>query len=349
MAAVPGTPHFKTNQIVTSIIVASGASGNSSRLMIVDSTSMSGTSGAVNSLSFLTTSVGNDVFLYVSGSKNTRGNSSNGVTVLAGDVVISGTLYPVGTINGYTSGSTISNHSGTHIPGGNDFIVPYDTFAVRARLPANSNYLGIGTFDNFGWSVSPAGVVTFNQRCYKRHLSADGNNGTAIGGYNGNSSTNILQCSTAMSWTAYFFFKVDSVSNIRLINKISNSTSVDTVAGGNNSVAIRFRPDTGDSGFVFMTVDNAGLTSSQGMGVSLVASTSYVAKITWDGTNAGGSIATLQSGGNVGTFSTAIHITSSLPDSTLGLSPSCGAWVDGAPGFSQQWYVGGVEGWFAST
>ena len=80
---------FKANQIRTSKIIASGSNISSGvpSLLIYSASDASDFDGSFPAA--MTTNVGTDVFLFVSGSKNNR----SGVTLFGGDVVVSGTMY----------------------------------------------------------------------------------------------------------------------------------------------------------------------------------------------------------------------------------------------------------------
>lgn len=89
---------FSAKQIRTSKILASGGFGNSTIGLSIYSASIS-TDYEGGAQALLYTDVGSDVFLFVSGSKNSKigkgssGNGYVGVTLFGGDIVVSGTLY----------------------------------------------------------------------------------------------------------------------------------------------------------------------------------------------------------------------------------------------------------------
>jgi hypothetical protein len=80
---------FKAIGLKTQRIIATGSD---LPLIIYSSSIDSDGIGGVSD-SNLATNVGNDTFLFVSGSKNSKDTSTRGVTLFGGDVVVSGTLY----------------------------------------------------------------------------------------------------------------------------------------------------------------------------------------------------------------------------------------------------------------
>ena len=91
---------FSAHQIRATQIVASGGVGGKKLGLAIYSASISSDyAGAFGKDSSLLSGVGSDVFLFISGSvdskisKNGTGNSQTGVTLFGGDVVVSGTFY----------------------------------------------------------------------------------------------------------------------------------------------------------------------------------------------------------------------------------------------------------------
>ena len=86
---------FKAKQLRTTQIIASGSSvGSVPSLLIYSSSAASDVDG--NYSAAMTTNVGTDVWMFVSGAKNDSGivnDSHSGKVLFAGDVVVSGTLY----------------------------------------------------------------------------------------------------------------------------------------------------------------------------------------------------------------------------------------------------------------
>ena len=84
------TKDFRASQVRLSQIIGSGSDvGNKPSILIVSASDSSGFEGEALSNSSLLSKVGSDVFLFVTGSVNTR----DAVTLFGGDVVISGTMY----------------------------------------------------------------------------------------------------------------------------------------------------------------------------------------------------------------------------------------------------------------
>lgn len=91
---------FSSSRMRTSGLIASGGIANTNVSLAVYSASISSDfDGGITKDSSLFDDVGTDVFLFVSGAKNSKvarddsGNGLQGVSLFGGDVVISGTLY----------------------------------------------------------------------------------------------------------------------------------------------------------------------------------------------------------------------------------------------------------------
>ena len=146
---------FSARQIRSSQLIASGGITNSNAGLIVYSASIDPTlQGAFSGDPNLLSEVGDDVFFFVSGSKNSKigqsdsGNGQTGVTLFGGDVVVSGTFYAEkmvveveesttgsfhvsgslfvsGGMSEFRSGLTVNRHQGGE---------PFDDFIVYGRL-----------------------------------------------------------------------------------------------------------------------------------------------------------------------------------------------------------------------
>lgn len=83
---------FRAEQVRTNKLIASGSTGTNALLLIypVSADGTPANQGNINSAVFNTSFIGQDVFLYVSGAKNTVGTSVKGASVFGGDVVVSG-------------------------------------------------------------------------------------------------------------------------------------------------------------------------------------------------------------------------------------------------------------------
>ena len=94
---------FSAKQIRTSNIIASGnvsgVSGKKIGLMIYSASSTNNYEGGFTKDAQMVSAVGTDVFVFVSGSRDSKitkagtGNGETGVTLFGGDVVVSGTFY----------------------------------------------------------------------------------------------------------------------------------------------------------------------------------------------------------------------------------------------------------------
>jgi hypothetical protein len=101
---------FRANQIQTNQIISSGSSGTNAKIIIypVDKQSTSNPNeGIIDSSKFNTSSIGTDIFLYVSGGIGQRNTANaNSITAFGGDVYISGNLFVSGTNNISSSASS---------------------------------------------------------------------------------------------------------------------------------------------------------------------------------------------------------------------------------------------------
>lgn len=87
------TIDFRASQIQTKQIIASGSTGTGAKLLVYGIGSQdtgSPNSGLINPSAFATSSIGTDIFLYVSGT--VTASSSPAVSVFGGDLYVSGTL-----------------------------------------------------------------------------------------------------------------------------------------------------------------------------------------------------------------------------------------------------------------
>ena len=83
------TKDFRASQVRTNQIIASGSQTGKPSMLVVSASDSSGFNGEALNNTVLLANVGSDVFMFVTGSKNTRTD----VTLFGGDVVISGTMY----------------------------------------------------------------------------------------------------------------------------------------------------------------------------------------------------------------------------------------------------------------
>ena len=85
---------FRASQLRTSKIIASGSTGTRAKILLypIDSQGTPLNQGNISSSLFGTGSIGNDVFLFVSGVVGGIGASTNGIALFGGDVYSSGNL-----------------------------------------------------------------------------------------------------------------------------------------------------------------------------------------------------------------------------------------------------------------
>jgi hypothetical protein len=167
---------FRADQVRTNKLITSGSTGTNAQFLVYPFSKASNSSGGINSSLFGTSSIGSDVFVYISGSIGSvsQGNS-HGVAAFGGDVFVSGTLnFPYNTsIQFYNSvGDRHSNglsHLSAPFFGG---IV--DVFALGDGHSNAVVFLGTGAGNNIlGYLQYPSssyfsGSVSFPQGIFAR-------------------------------------------------------------------------------------------------------------------------------------------------------------------------------------
>lgn len=104
---------FRALQIKTSKIISSGSSAGGSKLALYDIAAALDGAGTINTAVFPVTSIGSDVFMFVSGGTGARGvANSNAVSVFGGDLVVSGNVVFLGNMtSGSGTGFVLTNGS----------------------------------------------------------------------------------------------------------------------------------------------------------------------------------------------------------------------------------------------
>lgn len=101
---MPNSIDFRADQIQTKQIIVTGSGAGTTKLLIygIEAQGSPVNEGLINQTVFPSdTTIGSDVFLYVSGALNTKGSATKrGTSVFGGDLVVSGSLY-----NGLVTGS----------------------------------------------------------------------------------------------------------------------------------------------------------------------------------------------------------------------------------------------------
>lgn len=110
---------FRARQIQTSQVISSGSSGTNAKIVVYDISAQDTATpnqGIIDNTRFNTSSIGTDIFLYVSGGINNRDvGGSNAITVFGGDVHISGNLTVGGTSPTGSGGTGAAFNSGSFI------------------------------------------------------------------------------------------------------------------------------------------------------------------------------------------------------------------------------------------
>jgi len=83
---------FRASQTRTNKLIASGSTGTNASLLVYPFSVASNLSGGLNTSLFSTSSIGTDVFLFISGSSGSLDSGSHGIVGFGGDAHVSGTL-----------------------------------------------------------------------------------------------------------------------------------------------------------------------------------------------------------------------------------------------------------------
>ncbi len=95
------TYDFRASQVRTNKLITSGSTGTNAALLVYPFSSAQNQSGSINTALFATGSIGQDVFIFVSGAINSTNTSTQGVTVFGGDVKISGSFQVITSFESY--------------------------------------------------------------------------------------------------------------------------------------------------------------------------------------------------------------------------------------------------------
>lgn len=96
---------FRATQVRTNKIIASGSTGTNASLLVYPFASALNLSGGLDPSKFITGSIGQDAFLYVSGVIGSLDAATRAAVVLGGDLHISGNLRVAGTLTATIPGS----------------------------------------------------------------------------------------------------------------------------------------------------------------------------------------------------------------------------------------------------
>lgn len=168
---------FLSNQIRVKKLIGSG-SGTDPKLIVYSDTNASDSTGSVNDSKMLS-NVGDDVFLFVSGSIcGKQNNIPDSVTVFGGDVVVSGSLYGLKTDaslweidsvfdDSLTPTNVLDGDTGLFAIDFNEFtdidvtLYPYSQYTMTNRREAADKYF---EFDSDG-NVMPRDLVADAALC----------------------------------------------------------------------------------------------------------------------------------------------------------------------------------------
>lgn len=107
------TLDFRASQIRTSKIISSGSTGTGAKLLLypIEAQGTPQNQGVINPALFGTGSIGNDVFLFVSGAINGTNRTDHGITLFGGDVYSSGSIRAEGDFGPHKKGSVVTSGS----------------------------------------------------------------------------------------------------------------------------------------------------------------------------------------------------------------------------------------------
>ncbi len=117
---------FRASQIRTNKLITSGSTQTNAALLIYPFSSALNQSGSINTSMFATGSIGQDVFIFVSGAINSTNTTTQGVTVFGGDVKISGSFQIITSFESY---APISAYSALTVFGDTNFLGNATMFA----------------------------------------------------------------------------------------------------------------------------------------------------------------------------------------------------------------------------
>lgn len=117
---------FRASQIRTNKLITSGSTQTNAALLIYPFSRALDQSGSINTSMFATGSIGQDVFIFVSGAINSTNTTTQGVTVFGGDVKISGSFQIITSFESY---APISAYSALTVFGDTNFLGNATMFA----------------------------------------------------------------------------------------------------------------------------------------------------------------------------------------------------------------------------
>jgi len=156
---------FRASQFRGAKFISSGSTGTGARLVFYDISADSTTSpnnGIIDPVKFNTSSIGTDVFLFVSGGINQRGTgNAHSVSVFGGDLVISGNLFLSGTSNISGGGSSywFSTSSNVIFTTGSVDMSGSLTLNVQAGSTTNKTISVLAVADGTNFPTSGRGLT----------------------------------------------------------------------------------------------------------------------------------------------------------------------------------------------
>jgi hypothetical protein len=177
MASSSPSLDFRASQIQVNKIIVSGSNVNSSNALLIYGSGAMGSplnQGVINSTIFPSSSVGTDVFFYVSGAVGAKGTSEPAISVFGGDLHISGNLTVDGTSPSGGGGTNYFFSTTT------DVIETSGALKLSGSLPLRATYL----------SASVGMEVTGSSFLSALFVSTGATvTGSFINGYGGNAAT----------------------------------------------------------------------------------------------------------------------------------------------------------------
>lgn len=155
------TYDFRASQIRTNKLITSGSTETNAALLIYPFASALNQSGSINPSTFGTGSIGQDVFLFVSGAASSMDTTTQGATVFGGDVKVSGSFK---VLTSFTATNTAS-FSGPVTASNTSLFSGASTFSGIASFSNTASLSGPVTASNtvlFSGAVTVTSTATFS-------------------------------------------------------------------------------------------------------------------------------------------------------------------------------------------
>jgi hypothetical protein len=269
---------FRASQIQTNQIVSSGSSGTNAKIIIypVDKQSTgSPNQGIIDSSKFNTSSIGNDVFLYVSGGIGDRNSNNPTISVFGGDVYISGNISAGSGISGGGSVQWVESSTSPRLR--TTASVAIGTDAVFAEN------VGTDVFFYVSGTIS-SGSATDNVSVFGGSVRVSG--ALLVGSSSISIDSSNIVFSSGSEYRAGGIIKVADTANG--IDSIGISLGLGNGVSAPNNITLKAGTTiaSGSGGSVIITAGNAGWKGADGPSVAggaIVLTTGHAAHVTFSG------------------------------------------------------------------